>query len=208
MILILSYIVIYLFYTINIKLLKNSIPLKIADQISNHYGKIFMTDFQIINAGLVLVSPYIQRLFSILELTRDGIFIDEQASERGVYLLQYIVSGEKENSEQHLQLNKLLCGIHGDFNITTSITISSKEKEIIEQMLQGVIQHWSAIGKTSIKGLRETFLQRDGDLFYKENNWQLKIPQSTFDMLLDRLPWSFSLIKFPWMNEPLHVTWR
>jgi hypothetical protein len=29
-----------------------------------------------------------------------------------------------------------------------------------------------------------------------------------FDMLMDRLPWSFSLIRYPWMEEPLHVTWQ
>jgi len=26
--------------------------------------------------------------------------------------------------------------------------------------------------------------------------------------LLDRLPWSFSLIKLPWMGGALHVDWR
>jgi hypothetical protein len=31
-------------------------------------------------------------------------------------------------------------------------------------------------------------------------------PQATFDMLLDRLPWSFAMIRFPWMAYPLHVT--
>jgi hypothetical protein len=25
---------------------------------------------------------------------------------------------------------------------------------------------------------------------------------------MDRLPWSFSIIKFPWMAMPLHVSWH
>jgi hypothetical protein len=88
------------------------------------------------------------------------------------------------------------------------IQITDHEKEVIQQMLLGVIANWSAIGKTSIQGLRETFLQREGHLYKQEDGWQLHIPSATFDMLLDRLPWSFAMIKFPWMPDPLHVNWR
>jgi hypothetical protein len=27
-------------------------------------------------------------------------------------------------------------------------------------------------------------------------------------MLLDRLPWGYSTVKFPWMQELIHVQWR
>ncbi|MFZ6799028.1 contractile injection system tape measure protein [Undibacterium sp. Di24W] len=26
--------------------------------------------------------------------------------------------------------------------------------------------------------------------------------------MLDRLPWSLAMNKFPWMSDPLHVNWR
>jgi len=125
-----------------------------------------------------------------------------------VHLLQYIVTGEERTPEYLLSLNKLLCGIHGGVPIVAGIQISAHEKDVIEQMLLGVIGHWSAIGQTSIAGLRETFLVREGRLSFQEDAWQLKVVTSTFDMLLDRLPWSFAIIKFPWMVEALHVSWR
>jgi len=165
-------------------------------------------DTHVINAGLVIVAPYIQRLFGILELTKNAAFIDDAAAERAIHLLQYIVTGEEQTPEYQLSLNKLICGVHGGIPIVAGIQMTDHEKEVIQQMLQGVITHWSAIGKTSIQGLRETFLQREGHLYKQEESWQLHIPSATFDMLLDRLPWSFSMIKFPWMPEPLHVTWR
>ncbi|MBY0571866.1 MAG: hypothetical protein K2P61_11310 [Burkholderiaceae bacterium] len=165
-------------------------------------------DSYVMNAGLVIVAPYIQRLFGILELTKNSAFIDDAAAQRAIHLLQYIVTGEEQTPEYQLTLNKLLCGIHGGVPIIAGIQMTDHEKEVIQQMLVGVITHWSAIGKTSIQGLRETFLQREGHLFKQEESWQLHIPSATFDMLLDRLPWSFSMIKFPWMPEPLHVTWR
>lgn len=160
------------------------------------------------NAGMVIIAPYIQRLFNLLELTRDGAFITEEAAERAVHLLQYVVTAEQSTPEYQLALNKLLCGIHGGVPIVAGINISEHEKTVIEQMLMGVISHWSALGKTSISGLRQTFLAREGQLSFVDENWQLRIPSSSFDMLLDRLPWSFAMIKFPWMRAPLHVTWR
>jgi hypothetical protein len=168
----------------------------------------FTGDSNIHNAGMVIVVPYVQRLFGLLELTADGKFVSDEAAQRGVHLLQYVVTGEESTPEYLLVLNKLLCGIHGGVPIVPGITVTEKEKTIIEQMLNGVISHWSALGTTSIGGLRETFLQRQGHLYFQDDAWQLKIPQKTFDMLLDRLPWSFALTKMPWMAQPLHVTWR
>lgn len=162
----------------------------------------------VLNAGLVIIAPYIQRLFNILELTRDGAFVSDDAAERAVHLLQYVVTAEGSTPEYRLALNKLLCGIHGGVPIVAGIEISEHEKTVIEQMLNGVIAHWSALGKTSIAGLRQTFLAREGQLSFVDENWQLGIPSSSFDMLLDRLPWSFAMIKYPWMRAPLHVTWR
>ena len=160
------------------------------------------------NAGMVIIAPYIQRLFSILELTKNNAFVDENAAQRAVHLLQYVVTGETSTPEYQLALNKLLCGIHGGLPIVAGIDLSEHEKTVVEQMLNGVISHWSALGKTSIAGLRQTFLVREGQLRYDEESWQLRIPTSTFDMLLDRLPWSFSMIRLPWMRAPLHVKWR
>jgi hypothetical protein len=168
----------------------------------------FTGEANIHNAGLVIVIPYVQRLFGILELTVDGKFASDEAAERAVHLLQYVVTGEESTPEYQLVLNKLLCGIHGGTPIVPGISITEKEKTVIEQMLNGVITHWSALGKTSIAGLRETFLQRQGHLHHEDDAWHLKIPQKSFDMLLDRLPWSFAMTRMPWMAEPLNVTWR
>jgi hypothetical protein len=35
-----------------------------------------------------------------------------------------------------------------------------------------------------------------------------EVPPRAFDMLLDRLPWGYVTIRFPWMPEVLHVDWR
>ncbi len=168
----------------------------------------FTGDANLRNAGLVLIAPYIERLFALLDITRDGDFISDETRQRGVHLLQYAVTAEEATPEYLLALNKLLCGIPAVVPVTPGITMSDHEKETIEQLLASVVAHWSALGSSTVAALRETFLQRDGALYLEDDAWRLKIPQRTFDMLLDRLPWSYTLIRFSWMAAPLNVTWR
>ncbi|MPY23409.1 contractile injection system tape measure protein [Shewanella sp. YLB-07] len=165
-------------------------------------------EIHIANAGVVLASPYISRLFSMLAYTESGQFIDEQAQERGAQLLQYMVTGQSEAGEYQLTLNKLLCGIKTAKPLRYSIELSDQEKETADGLLVGIIDNWKTLGQTTPEGLRETFLQRDGVLYREKEAWKLQIQTNAFDMLLDSLPWSFSVIKFPWMERVLHVEWR
>jgi Contractile injection system tape measure protein len=168
----------------------------------------FSDGIPLMNAGMVLAAPYLPRLFAMLKLTVDGQFVDFYAKERAAHLLQFIVNGHNESAEYQLLLNKLLCGIGTAIPVRPDIELSEQEKTVAEQLLQGMIQNWNTIGKTSVNGLRETFLQRAGWIAFKDDAWQLKVQSGTFDMLLDRLPWSFSIIKYAWMEKPVHVTWR
>jgi hypothetical protein len=56
--------------------------------------------------------------------------------------------------------------------------------------------------------LRESFLQRGGRLQRKGDAWQLAVETRAFDMLLDQVPWSYSTIKFGWMERVIYVDWR
>ncbi|MDY6982956.1 MAG: contractile injection system tape measure protein [Pseudomonadota bacterium] len=165
-------------------------------------------DVHVDNVGLVLVAPFIPRLFSMLNVTANGNFPDHAAAERGVHLLQYLVTGQEFTPEYRLLLNKVMCGILPAFPVCAGIDVSPQEKDAIEQLLQSIIQHWKILGSTSIAGLRQTFLQREGWLRQDENGWHVEVKPGSFDMLLDQLPWSYSLIKFTWMDKPMHVTWR
>jgi hypothetical protein len=60
---------------------------------------------------------------------------------------------------------------------------------------------------TSPDGLRQAFLQRDGRLEYRDDGWQLLVEGKAQDVLLSRLPWGFAIVKYPWMNGMLSVSW-
>ena len=160
------------------------------------------------NAGLVLIATYLPRYFSNLKLTSGQKFINRRSSERGVHLLQYIVSESTNRPEYELVLNKLLCGVKPGIPITRDIDITEEEINISEMLLKSVLSNWPALKNTSIAGLRESFLNREAKLQLQDESWKLIVQSKAFDMLLDGLPWSYSTIKLPWMERPIYVDWR
>ncbi|SES70505.1 hypothetical protein SAMN05216326_10284 [Nitrosomonas marina] len=165
-------------------------------------------EYFIQNAGLVLAAPYLPHLFGRLEwLDNDGL-INKPAIERAVHLLQFIVNEASQPPEYQLVLNKILCGLPVVMPVSRDIQLNAQELETAESLLNGIIQNWKILGKTSMSGLRETFLQRRGRLVLQEDMWSLTIEPGPFDMLLDQLPWSFSVIKYKWMTRAIQVAWR
>ncbi|WP_447985977.1 contractile injection system tape measure protein [Nitrospira sp. Nam74] len=165
-------------------------------------------EIYIANAGLVLAAPYLPSLFDRLYLTEQGAFKDRKAAERAVHLLQYLINERTASPEYQLVLNKLLCGVRTGTPIAREIALIDPEQEIIEGLIQGMIRNWTSIGQTSSAGLRQSFLQREGRLQRKEDAWHLLVEPRAYDVLLDQIPWSFSIIKYPWMERILHVDWR
>jgi hypothetical protein len=160
------------------------------------------------DAGLVLASPYLVRLFDRVGLLQGKAFADEQAEDRALHLLHFMASGAAQPAEPRLALPRLLCGVDGSRPVERRIELSAQEREAAEGLLQAMIQHWKILGRTSVDGLRETFLQREGKLLRDREAWQLVVAAGPFDMLLDQLPWGYAPVKLPWMPEVLHVQWR
>lgn len=160
------------------------------------------------NAGLVLMVPYIPRLFTTLGVTQANAFNAEQDEQLAIHLLQYAVTGEQATREYQLILNKLLCGVKTAKPVSYEIELTSQQTQMVEAMLKAMISHWSALKNTTVAGFRESFLQRSANLFYQAEKWHLEVEGKAFDMLLDQLPWSYNVIKTPWMDKPLHVQWR
>ncbi|WP_163833853.1 contractile injection system tape measure protein [Spartinivicinus ruber] len=160
------------------------------------------------NAGLVIVSCYLERLFGQLNWQAKGAFNNTEAAEKAVALLQYMVSPDWQQPEYHLTLNKILCGIPLDAPLTETASLTEQDCAIADSLLKAVINHWRVLGNTTVEGLQTSFLQRVGWLVYTEKHWQLRVEVKAYDMLLDQLPWSIKTHKLPWMEAPLIVDWR
>ena len=63
------------------------------------------------NAGIVLLHPFLKNLFTRLGLVKDNVFVDEDARVTCIYLIHYLGTGRTEAGEYELPLAKLLCGL-------------------------------------------------------------------------------------------------
>ncbi len=159
------------------------------------------------NSGLVLLHPFLSRLFANIGYTKKDEWVSEQLHQRSLVLCQYLVSGNEEYAEFELLLNKILTGYPVDESLPSEIILSDFEKNEAEDLLKSVIKHWSALKNTSVQGLQQTFLQREGKMVRADIEWLLQVEQKTFDILLEKIPWGFSTIKTPWMEDILSVEW-
>ncbi len=159
------------------------------------------------NAGLVLINHYLPMLFQRLGLTdAHGFFLQDKPAD-AIQYLQFVATGLTETEAHYLALNKVLCGVQICGPVVNKIEISSKDIELIEQLLRAVAGHWNAIGSTSTEGFRGNWLIREGILVEYDDKWELFIEKRAYDLLLNQSPFTFSLIKYPWMSKPLYVQW-
>ena len=164
------------------------------------------------NAGLVLTGPFLPHLFENLKLlttdenNRTRLHPPEALS-RAVHLLQYLVDGRTSAPEPSLALNKLLCGVSPSVPVDRGIEITDRERELCEQLLRAMIANWPAISNTSIAGLQETFLRREGKIEQKNHEWKVRVQRKTVDVLVDQIPWTTSVILHRWMPHPIYVDW-
>ncbi|UQV44270.1 hypothetical protein KIV45_20865 [Janthinobacterium lividum] len=89
----------------------------------------------IANAGLVLVHPFLPRLFTQLNLlssNEDGTRqLRGEDGARAVHLLQYLSDGVTNAPEPELVLNKLLCGLEPGFPAPPLIFAMKKRQQEI-----------------------------------------------------------------------------
>lgn len=164
------------------------------------------------SAGLVLLHPYLLRLFSGLGWVtadhRPGDPFPFGLLPRAAALLHWLATGRDEAYEFELGCIKLLLGLDPDAALPVAAgLVGEAEKEEGGALLAAVVGHWTALGKTSINGLRVSFLQRGGLLYPASDGWLLRLQAESFDILLDRLPWGIAYVRLPWMTRSLHSAW-
>lgn len=160
------------------------------------------------NAGLVILNPFLTRFFNMQELLNKREFKDEKSSHKAVHLLQYLANKGEQMEEHELLLNKLLCGIPFEKPVYKDIVLTDKEKETCDSLLEGVIENWAILKKTSPDSLRGSFLLREGRLTEEPQGWRLRVEEKGYDVLVEKLPWSIGMLKLPWMKKMLFVDWK
>lgn len=166
-----------------------------------------LTEYYVLNAGIILCWPYLNRLFDRLGYLLSADFRNPESQERAVHVLGYIASGHDNCEEHELTLAKLLTSWPLQMPLVKEMKLLMKEKRESDKMLRSLIVNWPILKNTSIDGLRSSFFQRDGKLRKEDEGWRLIVEQKSYDMLLEHLPYSIAMIKLPWNKEILSVDW-
>ncbi|MEJ7769339.1 MAG: contractile injection system tape measure protein, partial [Chitinophagaceae bacterium] len=100
-----------------------------------------------------------------------------------------------------------LCGFHLEDPFLPGTRLTKAEMSEADNLIESVIENWKVLKKTSIAGFRESFFQRKGILQEKDAHWILQVEKKGYDIVLNTIPWGFSLIKLPWMTKHIQVEW-
>jgi Contractile injection system tape measure protein len=156
-------------------------------------------------AGLVLLHSFLPTLFERLDIASDGVL---SRSDDALAVLHFLATGAKPAPEYALVLPKLLCGLPLEEPVGAPVQLTEAAMAEANTLLASVITHWRALGDTSPDALRGTFLTRPGKLSRRGDEDLLQVEESSFDVLLDRLPWSIGAVRLPWMTRLLWVEWH
>ena len=159
------------------------------------------------HAGIILLAPFFKNLFINLELSNGIEWNNKDTQYKAFHMLWFLSTGTQKTFEYNLTLEKILCGIPVEEPVPVNVLLQNKEINEAELLLASVIEHWKAIKNTSINGLRETFLKRDGLLKKQEGGWLLQVERKTLDVLVESIPWGYSTISLPWNNYLISVEW-
>lgn len=173
---------------------------------------------EIVNAGMVLLNPFLPILFKNLELQNEkGEWLSEQHQVHAIYLLNYLVTGAWEATEDQLYLAKVLTNyplkeILPAFDLTEKGPWDESNQTQLTAELNNIIEviqeNWRPMRNCTWSGLRTDFLTRAGQLELKENmQYILTIEPHTLDVLLPHIKWGMAMIKYSWMEQILNVEW-
>lgn len=171
--------------------------------------ELFTPGLPVVNAGLVLIAPYLPRFLATVSLVPASAADNSEPNPSRVpLLLHWLATGSAEAVEHELVLPKVLAGIALDEPVVCRHAFPEATLAEANRMLASVIVHWSVLKETSVPGLRESFLQRGGLLREDDAQWLLRVEHRAWDVLLDRVPWTFRTLRLPWMERPVMVEWE
>lgn len=163
----------------------------------------------IFNAGLVIFWPFIGGLLRKLQYVRGREFVSPGHQQRAVYLLHCLADQEERNPPEHLlALNKLFCGLDPSAPLTTEERPDEKERAEAGLFVASVKAQWPEMKNTAVETFLRSFIRREGMLLRKDDNWELQVQRTAIDVLLKKLPWGFSTVKFPWTPGVIFVKWK
>lgn len=170
--------------------------------------KIKQESLHINNAGLVLLHPFLKTFFITTGIADPSGKIRTENSDLAVQALHFIATGRESVYEANLVFEKFLCGLPVHHPVIRESLLTDEIRTEAEELLKAVITNWAALKNTSPDGLREAYIQRDGIIQKTEKGYKLIVETKTWDVLLERLPWNYTIINWYLIDKLIFVEWQ
>lgn len=160
------------------------------------------------NAGAILFHPFLASFFEAVGLLNaQWQFLSIAGQHRAAALFQYLQSLDDRCNEWEMPLTKILCGLPVNAVLPEAIGLTDREKNECREVLLTMVQHWEALRGASPEAMLGTFVQRTGKISFKNDHWLLQVERNAADILLNRLPWGFGVVRLPWLNNLIYTEW-
>ena len=183
----------------------------VADEVNKDKSsaeKIKQESLHINNAGLVLLHPFLKTFFITTGIADSSGKIEKEILDLAVQALHFIATGRESVYEAELVFEKFLCGLPVHHPVIRESLLTDEIRTEAEEILKAVITNWAALKNTSPDGLREAYIQRDGIIQKTEKGYKLIVETKTWDVLLDRLPWNYTIINWYLIDKLIFVEWQ
>ncbi|WP_435261409.1 contractile injection system tape measure protein [Tenacibaculum sp. nBUS_03] len=157
------------------------------------------------NAGLILIHPFLKQFFTSCNFLNAENKITKPI--QAIHLLHYVATKKERQIESNLVFEKFLCNVPINHSIPRNIKLSEELKAKAEELMKAVTQNWEVLKKSSPDLIRNEFIQRVGKLDLTKDTPSITIERKVHDILLDKLPWNYSMCKLPWMKGLIFTNW-
>lgn len=189
----------------------NSIAALDSEEILNQMKEILnqpvghLNQTSIANSGLIIIHPFLKTFFGRLGLLSEtGQLKDPELC---VHLLHYLATGVEEDYEHQLCFEKLLCAIPQELPVERFVPLTEEMKQEADGLLKAVLNNWTILRNSGAELLQYEFLQREGMVQMDEKNIYISFERKTQDILIDKLEWTLSFVKLPWLDKVIRVNW-
>lgn len=153
------------------------------------------------NCGIILVHPFLQVIFTELNLLSEKTFPTFADQVKAVQILLYLSTSSDQFDEKEIHFLKLIVGLNADVFICWETPLTQDEKKCCQDVLEVLIKEWSVLKNTSVSTLQSQFLQRQGLVENNEKSIEIRWQKNALDILLNQFPFNYSIVKLPWLNK-------
>lgn len=133
-------------------------------------------------------------------------FISPESQAKAYAVLRHLLGSAHDS---YSAVANLFVGYEADTVVSRLTELSDTECETAGQIFSVLIAHWQALKNMPPSSIQQMFLQRQATIKTFSLGTAVSVQKQAVDVLMQKLPWGLSMIRFPWLNDRLiSVEWR